>query len=120
MERYEVQELKLKPKLIKNFKNKNDEIKFDVEISFYLEFGNGKKTPVTQFREFENIQFNEIEKIILTRIVNNLPLILIRYFYKLVQSDEINIQDLIQSNKNIIFKVSTKNINEIIYFYEFK
>lgn len=120
MERYEVQELKLKPKIIKNFKNKTDEIRFDIEIQFYLEFENGKKTPITQFRKFEDVQFDEIEKIISTRIVNNLPLILVRYFYKLVQNDEINIQDLIQFNKNVIFKVSTKNINEIVYLYEFK
>ncbi len=115
MTRYEVQELTFKPKVIKNIKTNSSEIVFDVNILFYLEFDNGKKTPQTQKREFTNLKISEIEKVVSTRIMSKLPVLVVKKFLELVQSDKVNVQNVIQNNQKIKFKISTKELDNIKY-----
>lgn len=115
MTRYEVQELTFKPKVIKNIKTNSSEIVFDVNILFYLEFDNGKKTPQTQKREFTNLKISEIEKVVSTRIMSKLPVLVVKKFLELVQSDKVNVQNVIQNNQKIKFKISTKELDNIEY-----
>lgn len=115
MTRYEVQELTFKPKVIKNIKTNSSEIVFDVNILFYLEFDNGKKTPQTQKREFTNLKISEIEKVVSTRIMSKLPVLVVNKFLELVQSDKVNVQNVIQNNQKIKFKISTKELDNIEY-----
>lgn len=115
MTRYEVQELTFKPKVIKNIKTNSSEIVFDVNILFYLEFDNGKKTPQTQKREFTNLKISEIEKVVSTRIMSKLPVLVVKKFLELVQSDKVNVQNVIQDNQKIKFKISTKELDNIKY-----
>lgn len=115
MTRYEVQELTFKPKVMKNIKTNSSEIVFDVNILFYLEFDNGKKTPQTQKREFTNLKISEIEKVVFTRIMSKLPVLVVKKFLELVQSDKVNVQNVIQNNQKIKFKISTKELDNIEY-----
>jgi len=77
--------------VVKDITTISNTILVDITIYFYLEFDNGKTTPYSQVREFNNLKINDIKKVISTRIASKLPILIINEFLSLIEKDVINI-----------------------------